>query len=186
MEKGPEKDGAAEGPGLAPAELEGRRTGAGAGMEAADPERALAAGWEELFRPDGAAEESRTGGGAPGEDGPEPYGLAAAGGGAGGGMPVRPEDGGAEAARLIGPLRGEYPAADRALDGGTAAERGLAELYRQTAQAARPALPPASGGGMARTDRAGEPGRSAGFTVDELDRAVRRDSRRYDGGLSIF
>ncbi|MBD5085578.1 MAG: hypothetical protein HDT33_11155 [Clostridiales bacterium] len=69
---------------------------------------------------------------------------------------------------------------------GTAADRGLEELYHRTAQASRPAaqsLPVEQAG---RTLRAEEPGRTAALTVDELDRAVRRDSRRYDGGISIF
>ena len=69
---------------------------------------------------------------------------------------------------------------------GTAAERGLEGLYRRTAQAGRPAaqsLPVEQAG---RTRYAEEPGRAAALTVDELDRAVRRDSRRYDGGMSIF
>ncbi|MDE7171211.1 MAG: hypothetical protein K2O11_04955 [Oscillospiraceae bacterium] len=69
---------------------------------------------------------------------------------------------------------------------GAAAERGLEELYRRTAQASRPtaqSLPVEQAG---RTLRAEEPGRAAALTVDELDRAVRRDSRRYDGGMSIF
>ena len=69
---------------------------------------------------------------------------------------------------------------------GASAERGLEELYHRTAQASRPAaqsLPVEQAG---RTLRAEEPGRAAALTVDELDRAVRRDSRRYDGGMSIF
>ncbi|MBD5098491.1 MAG: hypothetical protein HDT35_02895 [Clostridiales bacterium] len=69
---------------------------------------------------------------------------------------------------------------------GAAADRGLEELYRRTAQASRPAaqsLPVEQAG---RTRSAEEPGRTAALTVDELDRAVRRDSRRYDGGITIF
>lgn len=66
------------------------------------------------------------------------------------------------------------------------AEKGLEGLYKQTVQASRPAaqsLPVEQAG---RTVRADEPGRTAALTVDELDRAVRRDSRRYDGGMTIF
>lgn len=62
----------------------------------------------------------------------------------------------------------------------------LEELYRRTAQAASPAalaLPVEQAG---RVPPAEEPGRSAALAVDELDRAVRRDSRRYDGGMSIY
>lgn len=65
-------------------------------------------------------------------------------------------------------------------------EIGLEGLYRQTVRAVRPApqaLPVEQAG---RTVRAEEPGRTAALTVDELDRAVRRDSRRYDGGMTIF
>lgn len=65
-------------------------------------------------------------------------------------------------------------------------EIGLEGLYRQTVRAVRPApqvLPVEQAG---RTARAEEPGRTAALTVDELDRAVRRDSRRYDGGMTIF
>ena len=167
--------------GAVSAVLERRRGDAEARMGTTDPERALPEGWEEGLRPDGAAEESWAGG-ALEKVWREPYGVAAE---AEGTVSVRPE-GGAEPAQLIGFGTREHPAADRAPGGGTAAERGLAELYRQTVRAARPALPPLSGGGAERTERAREPGGSAGLTVDELDRAVRRDSRRYDGGLSIF
>ena len=76
--------------------------------------------------------------------------------------------------------------AEAAAAPGTAAERGLEVLYRRAAQAGRPAaqsLPVEQAG---RTRYAEEPGRTAALTVDELDRAVRRDSRRYDGGMSIF
>lgn len=66
------------------------------------------------------------------------------------------------------------------------AEAGLERLYRQTVQAARTAAQDAAGGQPARTGPAEDPGRTAALTVDELDRAVKRDSRRYDGGMSIF
>ena len=68
------------------------------------------------------------------------------------------------------------------------ARSGLEGLYRQTVRAVRPAAPVQAPGGepSGRTLRAGEPGRTAALTVDELDRAVRRDSRRYDGGMTIF
>ena len=66
------------------------------------------------------------------------------------------------------------------------AERGLEELYQKTAAAARSALQPPGGGQAGRTIRVGEPEPPRQLTVDELDRAVRRDSRRYDGGLDIF
>ena len=63
---------------------------------------------------------------------------------------------------------------------------GLKGLYRQTVgglRPAAPALPPEQAG---RTAPAREPGSAASLAVDEMDRAVRRDSRRYDGGLSIY
>ena len=65
-------------------------------------------------------------------------------------------------------------------------QTGLKELYRQTVQGLRPAAPALAPGQAGRTDRAREPGSAASLAVDELDRAVRRDSRRYDGGMSIY
>lgn len=66
--------------------------------------------------------------------------------------------------------------------------RGLEALYDQTVQASRPSPAPQlqSAEQAGRTLRAEEPGRTAALTVEELDRAVRRDSRRYDGGMTIF
>ncbi len=84
----------------------------------------------------------------------------------------------------------ELAGADRQPDGAigpmTSAERGLERLYKQTVQASRPAaqILPAERAGQ--TARAEEPGRTAALTVEELDRAVRRDSRRYDGGMTLF
>ena len=75
---------------------------------------------------------------------------------------------------------------DAVMDSLTSEERGLEGLYRQTVQAGRvpaQATPVEQAG---RTMRAEEPGRTAALTVDELDRAVRRDSRRYDGGMTLF
>lgn len=65
-------------------------------------------------------------------------------------------------------------------------ESGLEELYRQTAQAFHPVSQTVLVEQAGRTVRAEEPGRTAALTVDELDRAVRRDSRRYDGGMMIY
>ena len=95
------------------------------------------------------------------------------------------DDQAAEGLRLARPATAAEDAMTAPVPG-TAAERGLEGLYRRTAQASRPAaqsLPVEQAG---RTLRAEEPGRAAALTVDELDRAVRRDSRRYDGGMSIF
>lgn len=82
-------------------------------------------------------------------------------------------------------------AAGTALDGvrqasASAAGSGLEGLYRQAVEAARPAAPALAPERAGRTVRVQEPGSAASLAVDELDRAVRRDSRRYDGGLSIF
>lgn len=67
---------------------------------------------------------------------------------------------------------------------GGAASSALSSLYRRTAEAiqmtrrgARNADPV-----TIREERTVE----AGITVRELDRAVRRDSRRYDGGMNIY
>lgn len=92
---------------------------------------------------------------------------------------------GAEDGQTAGP-RPEEPSATAAPPALGTAERGLEELYRRAAQAGRPAaqsLPVEQAG---RPRHAEEPGRAAALTVEELDRAVRRDSRRYDGGISIF
>ena len=43
-----------------------------------------------------------------------------------------------------------------------------------------------AGGAARRPGPASGAGGAASLAVDELDRAVRRDSRRYDGGMSIF
>ena len=77
------------------------------------------------------------------------------------------------------------PALERAGRSG-AAQSGLEGLYRQSVRGLRPAapaLPPEQAGRTARTQ---EPESAASLAVDELDRAVRRDSRRYDGGMSIY
>lgn len=66
------------------------------------------------------------------------------------------------------------------------AEAGLEALYRQTAQAARPPLQSMAGWQAAQAWPLQGPEGAAALTVDELDRAVKRDSRRYDGGMSIF
>lgn len=92
---------------------------------------------------------------------------------------------GAGDGQAAGP-RPEEPAAAADAPAPGAAERGLEKLYRRAAQAGRPAtqsLPVEQAG---RTRHAEEPGHAAALTVDELDRAVRRDSRRYDGGITIF
>lgn len=80
---------------------------------------------------------------------------------------------------------------DGAADAGTAGQPeseapGLAGLYRRASEAARPAAPALPPERAGRTALEREPGSAASLAVDELDRAVRRDSRRYDGGMDIF
>ena len=77
------------------------------------------------------------------------------------------------------------PALDSAGRSGSG-QTGLDGLYRQTVRGLRPAAPALSPEQAGRTARAQEPGSAASLAVDELDRAVRRDSRRYDGGMSIY
>ena len=89
-------------------------------------------------------------------------------------------DAGTEADRAAGP--GRRPEAGTA----GSALAGLAELYRGAAAEGRAPAPAAVPEGGRRTvlERTAEG--APGLTVEELDRAVRRDSRRYDGGMSIF
>lgn len=62
----------------------------------------------------------------------------------------------------------------------------LAELYRGAAEGARAPAPALAPERTAWAVPEREEGGPPGLTVEELDRAVRRDSRRYDGGMSIF
>ena len=89
-------------------------------------------------------------------------------------------DAGAEADGVVWP--GRRPEAGTA----GSALAGLAELYRGAAAEGRAPAPAAVPEGGRRTvlERTAEG--APGLTVEELDRAVRRDSRRYDGGMSIF
>lgn len=91
-----------------------------------------------------------------------------------------------EEARRGFPARQETEQPRSAPAGPEEAERGLEKLYRQAAQAARPVLQTVGGEQTVRMVRTGEAETPRQLTVDELDRAVRRDSRRYDGGMSIF
>lgn len=121
---------------------------------------------------------------------------------------VRASDGGALEELLRAAVRGgeSWPAAERLApsvaegltpsaveslyagqrDGGTrGGGTALSGLYRSAAAAAE-----RWGGGAAGVYapalRAAETEYSPGLTAAELDREVRRDSRRYDGGLSIY
>lgn len=109
-------------------------------------------------------------------------------------LAVTPGEAAAEAVRMMGKSQSETSGARRSAEqdrepapaASRESQSGLEELYRRTAQASRPpvqSLPVEQAG---RTRQAEEPGRTAALTVDELDRAVRRDSRRYDGCMSIF
>ncbi len=69
---------------------------------------------------------------------------------------------------------------------GTGSGGELEALYRQAARAASPLPPVPQAGQAGRSFRGEEPGRTTALTVEELDRAVRRDSRRYDGGMEIY
>lgn len=69
---------------------------------------------------------------------------------------------------------------------GTGSGGELEALYRQAVRAASPLPPVPQAGQAGRSFRGEEPGRTAALTVEELDRAVRRDSRRYDGGMEIY
>lgn len=61
---------------------------------------------------------------------------------------------------------------------------GLEGLYRRATETAlAPAAVPAAGAGQSVLR---EEAPAAGLTAEELDRAVRRDSRRYDGAMSIY
>lgn len=82
--------------------------------------------------------------------------------------------------------RGAKQDGEPAQAAGQEAQSGLEALYRRAAQASRPPVQNLPVEQAGRTLRAEEPGRAAALTVDELDRAVRRDSRRYDGGMTIF
>lgn len=99
-----------------------------------------------------------------------------------------PGAGDLEAAELNGakgdPLPRAGPEGDRA--GGADGDQGLERLYRETIRAARPAAPALPVEQAGRLAGAEDPGRTAALTVEEMDRAVRRDSRRYDGGMTLF
>ncbi len=94
----------------------------------------------------------------------------------------RPGSGDVELAELVG-VPGQ---SDAAADSVRPADGGLEGLYRQALQASRPAVQGLPVEQAGRSMRAEEPGRTAALTMDELDRAVRRDSRRYDGGMTIY
>lgn len=88
----------------------------------------------------------------------------------------------AGAEQMAAGARAEWAAGIRAAE----ASAGLEGLYRQAVRGVRPAAPALPPERAGRTARVQEPGSAASLAVDELDRAVRRDSRRYDGGMSIF
>lgn len=63
-------------------------------------------------------------------------------------------------------------------------DSGLSELYRQMAQVTGTGN--AAGRGSVAVIRETIPADTAGLTAGELDLAMRRDSRRYDGGMTIY
>lgn len=65
------------------------------------------------------------------------------------------------------------------------AAAGLEGLYRQTARTVRLEAP-LPGGGAQTVVRVEEAAPAAALTAEKLDRAVRRDSRRYDGQMELF
>ena len=73
-------------------------------------------------------------------------------------------------------------AVGKGLPGGQAFS-GVEHLYRRMAEAVAVSPISAAVPGVVREEQTAE---TAGLTVRELDRAVRRDSRRYDGGMSIY
>lgn len=95
-----------------------------------------------------------------------------------------PRSGAAAPPGQTGPGRAQTPSPPAAPD--RAGGQGLAELYRQTARAALPPAPAAAPAQSRQGVLEHEPGGAPGLTAEELDRAVRRDSRRYDGGMTIF
>ncbi len=67
----------------------------------------------------------------------------------------------------------------------SAADSALAALYhrvRETVSPVQPAVPGHGNTVVVREEAAAVPG----LTEEKLDRSLRRDSRRYDGGMSIY
>ena len=79
---------------------------------------------------------------------------------------------------------GETPLWDGEATPSNGLEAGGSGLYRRLARAVIPAQKRRASGQTAAAERqsVGTPS----LTVDELDRAVRRDSRRYDGGMELY
>lgn len=63
-------------------------------------------------------------------------------------------------------------------------DSALGELYRRVRTAAQTGDAAARGAGVAVVRETVAP--APGLTAGELDRAMRRDSRRYDGGMTIY
>ena len=99
---------------------------------------------------------------------------------------AEPQNGGLTAELTAVPGQNVWTDQTESAGRATDAQAGLRGLYRQAVDAARPAAPALPPERPGRTASAQEPGSAASLAVEELDRAVRRDSRRYDGGMSIF
>lgn len=188
-EEGPGDGGKGEAP--APGEDEGAPAEAGGLGWTPDVRIGPPEELGEVLGADGAVSDERAESGAAGNEAAEFLwdGLAVPVMGRNGTVALRkPGAGDVELLALAGPSGQAGTAAemDSVMESMTSAEKGLEGLYKQAVQASRPAaqsLPVEQAG---RSLRADEPGRTAALTVDELDRAVRRDSRRYDGGMTLF
>lgn len=104
---------------------------------------------------------------------------------------------GAETPEIPAQARGEEsrPAPERAgrlarelgagLPGWGGWEPSLAALYRRVRETASPGLPGTAARGGTVVVREGESA-APGLTEQSLDRSLRRDSRRYDSGMSSY
>lgn len=86
-----------------------------------------------------------------------------------------------EEQKMLRRYRQADEAARSAARNGQMDARGAEDLYRQAARGTRALLPAAYPQQPERVTTG-----TSSLTVDELDRAVRRDSRRYDGGMELY
>ncbi len=89
---------------------------------------------------------------------------------------------------ILPPIAGEAEPLQLPEAGAGDSESGLTELYHQVARAAETAWDAASAAqsGADRVLPEPVPAEPIRVTMEELDRAMRRDSRRYDGGMTIY
>ena len=81
------------------------------------------------------------------------------------------------------PAPADSPAVERLYR--SAAHPALTALYHRVRETVSPGLPGVSGHGGTVVVRE-EVSAAPGLTEEGLDRSLRRDSRRYDGGMSIY